>query len=460
MKNLRYSYLLDFYKRLTKGSTNRKIFGAAVTVGLGTALVKIVAMAKELVVAWRFGTQDELDAFYIAVVVPSFVINVIAGSFNSSFIPTYIKVLHKQGLEAAQKLFSSATRWNIGLLVIAGIFIAVTAPMYLQLIASGFTSQKLSLTFNILLVIAPVIVLSGITEIWGAAYNALERFALFALVRVITPIISIILLFGWESWGVFALAGAMLCGALIEIVILGVGLHRQGISLYPKWYGFDSNLRQVGNQYAPMIAGSLMICSAGTIDQVMAAMLSPGSVAALNYGNRLIASPISLMSLALGTAVIPYFSAMVASSDWKGINYTLKRYLLIIFFITIPLTAIMFIFSQPIVEIFFQRGSFTKEDTLLVAQIQAFYALQIPFYIANILVVKLISSMQQNRLLMWVSGFNLIINVIGNYFFIQWFGIKGIALSTSCVYLFSFLYVFVAANKQLKIYRTAQNQCD
>jgi putative peptidoglycan lipid II flippase len=151
---------------------------------------------------------------------------------------------------------------------------------------------------------------------------------------------------------------------------------------------------------------------------------------------------------------------MVASQDWEGISHTLKRYLLIIFLITIPFAAFLFIFSQPIVELFFQRGSFTSKDTVLVAQIQAFYALQIPFYIANILVVKLISSMQKNQLLMWVSGFNLIINILGNYVFMQWLGIKGIALSTSCVYLFSFLYLLIAANKEIKIYKKIQNQCD
>jgi len=51
-----------------------------------------VAVGKELVVAWRFGISNELDAFLIALLVPSFIINLVAGSFNSSFIPTYIRV--------------------------------------------------------------------------------------------------------------------------------------------------------------------------------------------------------------------------------------------------------------------------------------------------------------------------------------------------------------------------------
>jgi len=35
----------------------------------------------KVVVAWRFGIGDTLDAFLIALLVPSFIINVVAGSF-------------------------------------------------------------------------------------------------------------------------------------------------------------------------------------------------------------------------------------------------------------------------------------------------------------------------------------------------------------------------------------------
>ena len=87
-------------------------------------------------------------------------------------------------------------------------------------------------------------------------------------------------------------------------------LKRQGFSLQPKWHGFDLHLREVAKQYLPMIAGASLMCSTFLVDQSMAAMLAPGSVAALNYGNRLVAFPISITTQALGTAVIPYFSKL------------------------------------------------------------------------------------------------------------------------------------------------------
>lgn len=452
MRNLQAQKLINFWKTLTSGSVNRQILGAALIVALGTALVKVGAGVKEIVVAWKFGTGDALDAFLIALVIPNFITVVVAGSFNAALIPTYIQVREKEGIKAAQRLFSGATIWGLGLLLITTILMLVTAPLYLPGIAAGFSAQKLDLTFKLLWAVAPWVLLTGMLSFLGAVLNAGERFVLAAISPIMTPAITIVFLLLANSWGVFALAAGLVCGTVIEIVILGVALHRQGISLLPKWYGFDTHLRQVASQFLPAMAGAFLMGSAGLVDQSMAAMLSPGSVAALNYGNKLIALPIGLVTTALSTAVIPYFSKMVASENWTGLRHTLKHYLQLIFLVTVPLTGLLIVFSEPIVHILFQRGSFTANDTHLVAQIQTCFALQIPFYIGNTLVVRLITSMQRNHILMWAAGCDLLINITLNYLFMQWIGIKGIALSTSCVYLFTFIFVlFFARKKMIKL---------
>jgi putative peptidoglycan lipid II flippase len=199
-----------------------------------------------------------------------------------------------------------------------------------------------------------------------------------------------------------------------------------------------------------MIAGSLLVCTSEPIDQIMAAMFANGSLAALNYGNRVTASPISLISIALSTAILPYLSKMIACQDWLAVRRTLKKYLRLIFLTTIPLTVMLVVFSEPIVKVLFQRGLFTYQDTQIVAQLQSFYALQIPFYIGNILLIKMLISMQDKFILMSISGLNVIMNIIFNYLFVQWLGIKGIALSTSVVYLFSFLYANFWTNKLIE----------
>ena len=83
-------------------------------VAIFTLLAKFIGAGKELVVAHSFGTGSMVDAFLFAFLLPSFVINVLAGSFGSAIMPTYIRVRDKNGNEAAAKLFSS--------LIVVGIF--------------------------------------------------------------------------------------------------------------------------------------------------------------------------------------------------------------------------------------------------------------------------------------------------------------------------------------------------
>jgi putative peptidoglycan lipid II flippase len=440
-----------FWQNLARGSINRQIFAAAIVVTIFTILVKLVAFSKESIVAWKFGTNDFVDAFLIAAIVPDFIVNVVAGSLNAALIPTYIKVREQEGNKAAEKLLSGATLCSLALLGSMTIFIIIMAPVYLPWMTVGFSAAKLALTFKLLYVTTPLVLLSGIIVLFSAVLNAEERFAFAALSPILTPAVTIVLLllFG-QSLGIFALAIGLVLGAILELILLGSVLSRRGFALRPKWFGLSPALRQVVKQYSPAMMGALLMCSTALVDQSMAAMLAPGSVAALNYASRVSSFPLMLGATAISTAAIPYLSKMIASGDWEGVNHTLRSFLALIFLITIPLTGLLVFLSEPIIQLLFQRGAFTAQETHLVAQILSAYALQIPFYIAGIFVVKLLTSLCLNHILMWVSVFNLLINVGLNYLFMQWLGITGIALSTSSVYIFSFFYVLFFAFKSLR----------
>ena len=441
---------LNSWRNSANGSTKRKIFAVAITVGFLTGLVKFASVGKELVVAWRFGTGNEIDAFVMAMVVPQFAIYVVSNSLKLALIPVYIKVKKQQGPEAVQQLFSGVIVWAVGLLVTISAIIAIASPWYLPLLASGFDPEKLQLTTRLLWAISPAIVFAGLINIWGGVLNAGERFALAALSPAIMPLTTVIMLVALPDWGIFALVSGFVWGAIFEVLILGISLRQQNISLIPKWSGFDDNLRQVAGQYTAVATGAFLMGSTKLVDQSMAAMLDPGSVAALAYAYRVIILPLSLATIALGTAVVPYFSKTIAQKNWREVQSTFNYYLKMIFLTTIPLTIFLILTSKLIVKLLFERGSFDAEDTLLVSQIQILYALQVPFYIANILVVRLINSLGANRFLAWGSSINLLVNIGGNYAFVQWIGVKGIALSTSCVYLISFVFLYILTKKHLQ----------
>ena len=442
---------LDRWNLWYQQSVNRRIFATMVTVGGFTLMVNLAATAKELVVAHQFGTGDTLDALLIAFLLPSFAINVVAGSFNAALIPTFIQVRENEGSEVTQKLFSSFMSWGSALLIAVSILLALIASFILPILGSGFSIEKQALTRSLFFVLIPILVISGWGITWAAILNASEHFALAAVSPMIKPIVTVVLLLMMSKiWGIYALAAGTVGGVVLEAGLLAWGVRRRGFYLAPRWHGLTPPMKKVINQYMPMVAGGFLMSSTNLIDQSMAAMLGPGSVSTLNYAGKVVTLILGIGSISLGTAVFPHFSRMVAVCDWAGIRYTLKTYTYLILLVTIPLTLILVYFSEPIVHLLFERGAFTSADTWRVSQVQALFLLQVPFYLLGILMVRLISSLKMNRILMQAAIINLFLKITFNYFLMQRLGAAGIALSTTLVYVVSFIYFSMMLYKQIK----------
>lgn len=432
-------------------STNRRIFSGIVIVAVMTLMVKIISAAKEIVVADSFGTGEVLDAFLFAYLLPAFTINVLAGSFSSAMMPSYIQTRDKKGKEAANKLFSSLIFVGVFFLFVSAGVLAAVGPILLSLLGSGFNEQTMALTHSLFYWLLPIVVLTGSGHLFSSAINAGERFIVVALAPAITPIITVFALVIFvEQWGVFALAIGSVLGAGIELLLLITAAARKNIPVIPRWYGMTQELRTVVGQYTPMIAGAFIMSGTVLVDQSMAAMLEPGSVATLNYANKVVGMILGVGAMALGTAVLPHFSRLVGSGDWVDIRHTFKTYARLIMYISVPMTGVLFFLSQPIIELLFERGAFTVDDTHLVAQVQAYYFLQLPFYMLGMLGVRLISAVSKNKILMNIVVVSFSLNIVGNYLLMRFFGVSGIAISTTLVYVVSAAIILVCCTKILK----------
>jgi putative peptidoglycan lipid II flippase len=451
MKKARLAFSAGGWARQRERSPGGHILAAMLTVGTLCAMVKLASTLREVVIARQFGAGDGLDAFLIAFLLPSVAINVVAGSFNAALIPTYIQVREREGREEAQRLLSSVLVWSAVLLIVVSVLMALASPYALPALGSGFNAEKLALTRKLFFILLPVLPLSGLFVNWAAVLNADDRFALAATTPVMTPLAMMIIIsaFG-DSWGIYAAAIAMMVGTIAEGAFLAMGLRKQGISPLPHWHGFSPATRQVMRQYAPMIASGLLMNGTIIIDQSMAAMLGPGSVSVLNYGNRMSAAVIAVGAMAISTAFLPHFSRLAAAGDWDGVRHTLKVYARLIIISSIPIMIVLIASSDLLVRLLFERGAFTATDTIEVASVQRLYLLQMPIYLTSMLFVRLISAMKANHILAWGTVINFTLNIALDYALMKWLGVAGIALSTSIVYSVSLSYLYFASRYALK----------
>ncbi|HMS86384.1 MAG TPA: lipid II flippase MurJ [Nitrospira sp.] len=433
-------------------SINRRILSALMTVGALTVLTKIASAGKDLVVAYQFGAGDELDAFLMAFLIPSFAINLIGGSLNPALIPTYIQVRKEEGMAAATDLYATVLTGSVFLLAVTSVILFAIGPFLLRTVALEFPEDKFALTVSLFNTLLPCLLLSGLATTWGAILNAHEQFSLAAIAPAIMAGVTILALLALtHAVSIHALAIGVVAGTACHAALLGWGVVREGIRLRPEWAGITPALKTVWHQYAPMLAGAALIGSTEMIGQIMAASLESGSVSILSYGNKIPMLLLGVASMAASTAVLPYFSEMVAARLWDEIRHTLFTYTRLIALITIPLTVALVTFSEPIIELLFHRGAFTAAHTHQAAGVQSLAFLQITPFALGILAVRLLSSLKANHILMWSSAISLVLSIVLNYLFMHLLGVAGIALATSLMYLVSMCFLYSMVFRQLRL---------
>lgn len=419
------------------GSSYQRILAATASTAVMIGLVKLAVLVRDLVLAWRFGTADEIDAFLIAFLLPSAIINIVVGAFASSMIPAYVRLRMQSGMLAARRLAGNALVMGGLLLVALMAMVALLGPILLPLLAGSFTAEKLRLAQSLMFGLVPLILFQGFAAMWSALINTAERFAIVAFVPVVTPVLTVILLLALGGIGIRILVLGLVLGGAIEALVLAWLAARQKLPVLPHWHGYDAETAYVVRQFGSVMGSAVLMSGSLFIDQAMAAMLAPGSVAALNYGSKLTGLVLGLAALPLGTAVLPYFAEQAARNATGEIRKNLRSLVLLIAGTAVPLTLLLALLSEPIVRIVFERGAFTAADTGLVAETQAMYVLQIPFYLAGILGVRLLSTLGLNSIVLRIAAVNFTLNIVLNLVFMQLMGLPGIALATSIVYVCS-----------------------
>lgn len=429
---------LDQWRRFATGSVNHRIFSAMIVIATATLAVKATAMAKDMVVAGHFGVGDALDAFLIAVAVPAFAVTVIGQSFSGAFLPEFVRLREQEGPAAAKRLFANIMVLNFALLVACAVVLGVAGKPILDLVASEFSPEKRALAYQLFLILLPLVILEGQVILWGSVLHAGEKFALTAFAPILTPLtIVLALLVTAEDAPITAVAVATVVGCAAELAVLGFALARRGLLPAPRWAPDLAARRHVIGQYIPLVLGAMTMNGSTIIDQIMASWLGSGSVAALTYANKIPSVVAGVGVTALGTALLPHFSQLVARNDYDAIRHTLRTYIRGVVIVAVPITAVLLATSDWVVMIIFERGAFTESDTRLVSDVQRMYLLQIPFFVLGIVGVRLLVAMSKNHLVTIMAVVNLIVNIVGNLVFMRWFGVSGIALATSVVYMIS-----------------------
>jgi putative peptidoglycan lipid II flippase len=385
-----------------------------VMVGLGASLV--LGLVRQRVIATRFGTSAELDAFTAANGIPELLFTMLAGgALAFAFIPVYSELKARDNA-ASLRLFSQVINTILLLTTAAGILLALIAPSLISArwgIAPNFSPEIQQLTANLMRVLLLSTVIFAVSSMITGTLHAHQHFLLPALAPSMYSlgIIGGALILS-PRLGIFGLAWGACLGALLHLLIQIPGLIYYKIRWRPLLSWREPALRRVAILMAPRVVDLLMArASIDWINANLGSGLGVGRVSSLRYAFQLMNTPWTLIGTAIGIAVFPTMAALAAEKDVRSQRGALSGALRAILTLALPAGVGLIVLGRPIIGLLFEGGEFTPESTELVYFALQFYVVALISQSVLEVVVRAFAAQKDTLTPLLVSFFTTALNI-------------------------------------------------
>lgn len=181
----------------------------------------------------------------------------------------------------------------------------------------------------------------------------------------------------------------------------------------------------------PALLGSSTVQIASLIDIQLASFLAVGSVSYLHYANRIFQLPLALFAIATSTALYPIVLRAIANNDTIKALAHLKQSFWFLFWALSACSVGGIVLSFEVVWILFERGNFTRNDSIQTGFVLAAYLVGLlPFGLAKIFSLWLYSHHQQLRAAK-ISIQSLAVGTFASFLLMWDYGAVGLATAGS-----------------------------
>jgi putative peptidoglycan lipid II flippase len=139
----------------------------------------------------------------------------------------------------------------------------------------------------------------------------------------------------------------------------------------------------------------------------------------------------AVIAIPLGSIVFPRMAREAAASDAPALNHTVRRSLLLILGVSIPVTALLVGFSRQVIAILFEHGAFGSESTTTTASILQLYAIALVGLCIAELLVRLAFVLHVERTALICTVATFLLNVAVNLALLGRLGVEAVAVGAS-----------------------------
>ena len=432
-----------------------KIIGAVAVINI---VARVFGFFREAVIGYQYGSTQIADSIFLAYTVPNFLYLVVGGAFTTAVISIY----NRKTVDRALFVKQSFTIVVLSGVIMTVIMLALTTPILNLLDKEGSTrtTEDFELMKDLFYWMMPSSILLMLASWYSGLLNVNSKFHLSSFAILFYNIFFLVIGVGLSSieaigplaYGISALFSAVL---MIYFLIRG---YRQ-LNSYPVGLSLAQNqsTRDLWIMVFPLMIGGGTIQIYAMLQRVFVEVfaLGEGAVSAINYASRLTQFPQSILITAVTTVIYPILSRKEAEDDHESIKGLYSKGLHYLLLLLGPVTIFTYFYAENLVQIVFEYGNFTAEDTAITAPVVAIFALSMFFLAVNMYVTRFYYAKGDSMAPVVLSIFNVFIVNIGIMYVMaeNGYGVDSIAWGTviSSIINTAMLVVYAAFKYDLKL---------
>ena len=358
------------------GSINQ----AALLLGSLTLFSQILALFRDRAFAHFIGPSPTLDAYYAAFRVPDLIFISIASLASITVIIPFI-VARMDGdkvTDKAQKYLNDVFTVFFSLIVLIAIIAFFLMPYLANFIAPGFAplyQAKVVLLSRIML-LSPI--LMGLSNLFGPVTQLFHKFFIYSLSPIFYNLGIIIgVIFFYPIFGISGLAMGVVLGALMHFVIQALASH--GCGFAPK-FSFSINFKDIKIIVLTSLPRTfgLAFNNIALISIIaLASFLKSGSISVFNFAFNLQSVPLNIIGISYAVAAFPTLAKSFGSGKKEEFKQHVKEASRAIVFWSLPVIFLFIVLRAQIVRVILGSGSFSWDNTRLVAAGLAIFSVSI-----------------------------------------------------------------------------------
>jgi len=440
---------------------------ATAIVSLAVMCSRLLGLAREVLFSSTFGSVL-MGYFGTAFRVPNLLRDLFAeGALSTAFITVFTKKITNEGQDSAWRLanrIGTLTVCFMGLITLLGILFS---HQIIGLMAGGFVGENHSgypggdavLTAQLTEVMFPFILMVSVAAQVMGMLNAKKVFGWPAMASTFFNVGSIAggLLFAWiidRGFGpraLFGLAYGTLIGGFLQLAVQIPALRKVGYHPRLDFHWRDSGVMDVLRTMGPALVAASAVQINVFVNSTFATHAELGSVNWIGNAFRLMQLPLGMFGVAVGTVTLPFLSEKAALGHREEFRSALARGMRLVFFLTIPASAGLWILSEPIMSVIYEHGKMTPNDIHQSAAALQYYTMGLAAYAGMKVLAPAFYAIGRRKTPMVISFLSIGVNYGLNYLFMHWgWGFRGLTLSTSIVALANFGLLYFFMRKEMR----------